>query len=44
MTIYHRKNQAEKVNMIKEKFLGEVIKFSKTKLAKPEIIYEILNN
>lgn len=44
MTIYHRKNQTNKVEMIKEKFLNEVIKISKSKVEKPEIIYDILGN
>lgn len=44
MTIYHRKDQTNKVEMIKEKFLNEVIKISKSKVEKPEIIYDILGN
>ena len=41
-TITHNKNQVEKVELIKERFFKEVIKFSKTKVAKPATIIEVI--
>jgi pyrimidine-nucleoside phosphorylase len=40
MKVYHHKNQQETVEYIKEKFLSEVVKFSKAKVAKPMVIYD----
>ncbi len=42
LTIYHNKNQTENVSEIEEAFLKKVIKFSQTKIDKPEIIYEMI--
>lgn len=44
LTIYHRQNQLDLVNEISETFTDSVIKFSRTKPKKPEIIYEIHEN
>lgn len=44
LTIYHREDQKETVQMISEKFTKEVIKFSKVKVNKPELIYDIMAN
>lgn len=44
LTIYHRKNQAKKVEMLIENFQNKIIKLSTTKPKKPEYIYEILSN
>jgi len=41
-TIHHDKGQEKIVEYIQDKFFSDVIKFSKTKMAKPEIIYEKL--
>lgn len=40
-TITHHKKQAEKVKLIEERFFQEVVKFSKTKVAKPLTIIEV---
>lgn len=44
LTIYHRENQKELVETISEKFVKSVIKFSKSKPAKAEIIYDLMEN
>ncbi len=43
-TIYHRKDQGKIVEDIQHRMLNDIIKFSSTKLSKPEIVYEILKN
>lgn len=40
-TITHHKKQADKVKLIEERFFQEVVKFSKTKVAKPLTIIEV---
>ena len=42
LTIYHNKDQIDKADEVAKKILSKVIKFSKTKVSKPEIIYEIV--
>lgn len=42
MKVYHGAHQVEKVKYIEEKFFADVIKISKSKVAKPETIYEIV--
>jgi pyrimidine-nucleoside phosphorylase len=44
LTIYHRKNQVDKVNEIIETFNKKIIKISPTKVNKPEIIYDTFTN
>lgn len=44
LTIYHRKEQNKLVKDITQRFLNDVIKFSKAKVNKPELVYEILKN
>lgn len=41
-TITHNKDQAQKVERIQERFFKEVVKFSKTKLATPATIIEVI--
>jgi pyrimidine-nucleoside phosphorylase len=41
-TIYHHPEQANTVDYITKQFLESIIKFSKNKVAKPEIIYETI--
>lgn len=41
-TIYHNKNQGKKVEQIIERFFNEVVKFSKTKVEKPNTIHEVI--
>ena len=43
LTIYHRKNQTKKVQEISEQFQKSVIKISKSVVAKPTTIYEVLS-
>jgi pyrimidine-nucleoside phosphorylase len=40
MKIYHHDHQKETVNYIEDKFLSEVVKISKAKVAKPMTIYD----
>ena len=42
MKVYHGKHQVDKVKYIEKKFFANVIKISKSKVAKPETIYEIV--
>ena len=41
-TIYHNKNQANKVAYVISKFLNDVVKISNKKVNKPEIIYDVI--
>jgi pyrimidine-nucleoside phosphorylase len=41
-TIYHNKNQSKIVSTIIERFFADVIKFSKTKVATPMTIHEVI--
>lgn len=43
LTIYHRKNQVEKVQNICETFQKEVIKITKTEVEVPVTIYEVIS-
>lgn len=44
LTIYHRRDQQNLVSELSEKFCSQVIKISKNKVPKPEIIYEQMEN
>lgn len=44
LTIYHREHQLDLVQEISETLINNVIKISRSKQAKPEIIYEIHEN
>ncbi len=44
LTIYHRESQKELVEKISNQFVKSVIKFSKSKPAKAEIIYDLMEN
>lgn len=41
-TIYHNEDQVDKVTYIISKFLDEVVKISKKKVERPEIIYDVI--
>lgn len=42
LTIYHQKEQSEVVSYIQDQFLKNIIKFSNSKVDKPEIIFETI--
>lgn len=44
VTIYYRKKDSKKVDIIKDKMEKSVIKFSKSKIVKPDLIKDILSN
>ena len=44
VTIYHHQTQADKIHMIKEDFIQNVVKISKTQPKKTELIFDILKN
>ncbi len=44
LTIYHRATQQEKVKNIINVFLNDVIKITKQKGQKPQLVYEVLSN
>lgn len=44
LTIYHNESQLTQVEEMREQFLKKIIKFSKTKIKQPELIYDILTH
>lgn len=44
LTIYHHESQKDVVEKVKDKFLSDIIKLTKTPLEKPQIVYEVMGD